>query len=32
MTCSPDGMFECVDIYEDIKLGDRNYIKATLAV
>jgi hypothetical protein len=22
MTCSPEGMFECVDIDEDIKLGD----------
>jgi hypothetical protein len=29
MTCSPKGMFDCVDIDEDIKLGDGKYIKAT---
>jgi gag-polypeptide of LTR copia-type/Zinc knuckle len=29
MTCNPAGMFNCVDINEDIKVGDGNYIKAT---
>jgi hypothetical protein len=29
MTCRPEGMFECVDIDEDIKVGDGKYIKAT---
>jgi hypothetical protein len=29
MTCSPEEVFECVDIDEDIKLGDGKYIKAT---
>jgi hypothetical protein len=28
MTCNPAGMFDCVDINEDIKVGD-GYIKAT---
>jgi hypothetical protein len=29
MNCSPEGMFECVDIDEDIKSGDGKNIKAT---
>jgi hypothetical protein len=29
MTCSDDGMFNCVEINEDIKVGDGNFIKAT---
>jgi hypothetical protein len=28
MTCNDIGMFNCIDINEDIKVGDGNYIKA----
>jgi hypothetical protein len=29
LTCSDEGMFNCVEINEDIKVGDGNFIKAT---
>jgi hypothetical protein len=29
MTCSEEGLYNCVEIKEEIKVGDGNYIKAT---